>query len=86
MPKVESILAFALFVGLGAMAAGCDAAHKFQACQVPVKGKLLNTETTVGYTEGVCFPVVIDDEGESASGEPEVVVSKLSHNPTQSWC
>ena len=39
--------------------------------------------TSAGYTEGVCFPIDIDDEGESPTGEPEVVVSTLSYAAVQ---
>lgn len=89
MPAIKSILALSLFAGLGAFAAGCDKAHEYQPCQVAVKAKIGATETTIGYTQGVCFPVVIDDEGETQNGEPEVVVSKFLHvvfaTQSRSW-
>ena len=79
MPAIKAVLALTLFLSLGAFAAECDKDHKFQRCQVPVLKKTLGVVTSAGYTEGVCFPIVIDDEGESPTGEPEVVVSKLSY-------
>lgn len=75
MPIIKSVLAITLVFGVGAFAAECDKDHKFQHCQLPVLNKVLGVMTTVGYTEGVCYPIVVDDEGESSSGEPEVVVS-----------
>ena len=74
MPAIKAVLALTLFLSLGAFAAECDKDHKFQRCQIPVKSKLGGV-VTPGYTEGVCFPIIIDDKGESPTGEPEVVVS-----------
>jgi hypothetical protein len=84
MPTTKPILAFTLLLSVGAFAAECDEAHKYQHCQLPVLKKIAGLVTTVGYTEGVCYPIVIDDEGGSSSGEPEVVVSKLSDVAAQS--
>lgn len=86
MSTFKSILAYTFLFGVGAFAAECDAAHKYQHCQLPVLKKTLGVVTTVGYTEGVCYPFVIDDEGESPSGEPEVVVSNVSHVAAQMQC
>lgn len=83
MSTIKPTLAFTLLMSLGAFAAECDKDHKFQRCQVPVLKKTLGVVTSAGYTEGVCFPIVIDDEGEGPTGEPEVVVSKLSYVAVQ---
>ena len=43
---------------VGAFAAECDKAHKCPHCQLPVLKKTLNVVFRVGYTEGVCYPIV----------------------------
>ena len=83
MPAIKAVLALTLFLSLGAFAAECDKDHKFQPCQVPVVRKPLSVVLSVGYSDGVCLPVVIDDEGESSTGEPEVVVSKPPYAAAQ---
>ena len=75
MPAIKAVFALTLCLSLGAFAAECDKDNKFKRCQVPVLTNIAGLIKSTGYTEGVCFPIVIDDEGESPSGEPEVVVS-----------